>query len=139
MNVLSVKNRRVFIELTYLFIQLKILEIVEPDTFSFTCKDAVDTGGVASVQLFLFLKLLNGEKLSEADKQQINLMLYAAPILVRERVLLPNRFHRVVDTIKRVEDSIEEYGEENFEMLINDVIAPLFKTSILKAMLLPPK
>ena len=91
------------------------------------------------MQLFLFLKLLNGESLSEADKQQVNLMLYAAPILVRERILLPNRFHRMIETIERVEDSIEEYGEKNFEMIIGDVFTPLFDTPILRAMLLPPK
>ena len=43
-KILSRKDRLDFIEIFYLLLSLKILDIIKPDYFSFTCKDAVDVG-----------------------------------------------------------------------------------------------
>ena len=43
-ETLTRKNREDFIEIFYQFLILKAIEKYDPDSISFTCKDAIDTG-----------------------------------------------------------------------------------------------
>nr|MBA3816496.1 hypothetical protein [Parachlamydiaceae bacterium] len=75
-NVLLREHRMDFIEIFYLFVQLKIVEMSKADVVGYTCKDSVDIAQSAGCQLFVFLKLLNQERLSENDQEQLDAMLY---------------------------------------------------------------
>lgn len=132
-NVLSVANRLDFIEIFYLMLQLKVLEMLEPDTFSFSCKDAIDIGGTSSLQLYLFLQILNQAGPSEIEIESISFALYSAPILIRERTLLPERFDRLISVLRKIEATKEDIGAKRFKEAFDNTFGAYFKTPILSA------
>ncbi len=138
MNVLTVNNRKDFIEVFYLFLQLKLLEMVQPDSFSFTCKDGIDTGGTSTAQLFAFLKILNDKDYSANDKEHINYILYIAPIILRERVILPEKIDRMIQAIKRIETTKAELGQREFKKMVMESFAKIYNTPILQSLTLVP-
>lgn len=115
---LSIEERLEFIQLFHLVLQLKIIEISKADSFSFSCKDGIDIGGVASAQLFIFLSLIGKEQMSDEDINLLNLILYAPPVVIRERVLLTERFKRMLGAVKVLERMKEELGWMNFTEMV---------------------
>lgn len=138
-NVLARENRLDFVEIFYLLIQLKLIEWLQPDTISLTCKDAIDIGEANSTALFAFLKLINHAEWTEADWDHFNFMLYAPALLIRERIMLPERFNRVLSALKVVENVHAEFGAEIFAKMINERLLPLFKTPILHPQISLPR
>ncbi len=132
-NILLREHRQDFIEIFYLFLQLKLLELVEPDAFSLACKDGIDIGSSASTQLCAFLKIINDEELTSYDRDCLNTMMHAPSILERERVILQDRFNRVIGALKTIESAKEHLGKDNFETVIKDAFGDFFKTSILQS------
>lgn len=135
-NVLVKEARQNFIELFYLFIQLKVLEITGAEVLYFNCKDGLDISSTASLLLFAFLKMLSAEGLSEADINKMEGMIYLPAILRRERVLIPERFHRMLGAFKVIEGLREELGNEPFIHRVHKNFDPLFSSPILHANLL---
>lgn len=131
-NVLTVDERCDFIEIVYLFLQLKLLDLLEPETFSFTCKDGVDTGTCASIALYTFLKVMNNVSCTEEELENIDLMLNMPALLVRERVPLEDQLERLVKVLKRIESVKEDIGVEMFSQSIQKELGKHFKTPILK-------
>ncbi len=82
------KNRLDFIEIFYLFLSLKAIEVYKPDTLSFTSKDSIDHGPAESMQLFVVLRLLSAKTpLTEEEKDTIRWILYGSALVVRERAI----------------------------------------------------
>lgn len=138
-NVLLQETRLDFIELFYTFLELKIIELVKPSSFSFTCKDSVDMGSSSSAQLFALLKLLNEERLSNEEIDYMNVLLYSPSILVRERLISSERFKRMISVIKVFETIRDEYGANNFSKIFREAFGRLYKTHILESMVIIPK
>lgn len=138
-NILLREHRMDFIEIFYMFLQLKLIELVRPDSFSLTCKDGVDSGASANAQLFLFLKLINKQTLTEAEHASLNQILYAPAVFVRERVIQPERFNRMLSAIKCVESVHNQFGESNFATIIHDTFGDFYKTPILQSRIILPK
>ncbi len=138
-NVLQRENRLAFIEIFYLFLQLKLMEWLQPDTVSLSCKDGIDIGEAYNVQLFAFLKLMDNQEWTDNDWHYLNFMIYAPALLIRERVMLPERFNRMLSALKVIENARYEFGGENFVKIIQEGFVLLFKTSILQSHLLLPR
>ncbi|MFQ5729298.1 MAG: hypothetical protein ACE5GN_02945, partial [Waddliaceae bacterium] len=138
MNVLTVRNRRDFIEIFYLFLQIKLIEWVHPDSFSLMCKDSIDNGGAASTQLYAFLKILGSEELTESEIEQMNFMLYTPSLLIRERILLPDVFDRMINLLKRIEGTKQELGPRNFKKIINEAFGCFYDSPILESLVVLP-
>lgn len=132
-NVLSREHRLDFIEITYVFLQLKILEIVNPDSFSFACKDGVDTGAAATAQLYTFFNLLNGTEHSPAVRENIATLLYTPCLTIRERIVLVERFNRMISVIKTIELLKDQHGSSRFRQIIHDEIGLFYLSRILDA------
>jgi hypothetical protein len=130
-NVLTREQRLDFIEIVYFFLELKVLDIVKPDMFSFTCKDSVDIAGAANANFFAFLKILNQEGFSETDKEFMNLMVYGIPITTRERVMLQDRFNRCLSAIRVFESVKLELGNVAFSKLIKEAFAKMYDNGVL--------
>lgn len=130
-NTLTRENRLDFIEIFYLFLQLKIIEILKPDVVGFSCKDGLDITCAAAAELFIFLKCINQEHLSENDQEQLNLMLWGPCLMMRERIMLPNRFNRMVSAIKAIESTRDQVGKMAFPKMIQDVFGYLYRSPIL--------
>ena len=138
-NVLIRENRLDFIEIFYLLLQLKLIEWIQPDTISLTCKDGIDTGETYSAALFTFLKLINNQEWTEDQWQHLNFMLYAPALLIRERILLPERFNRMLSALKAVDNARYELGAENFNQIIQEGFSDLFKIPFLHSQILLPR
>jgi hypothetical protein len=138
-NVLQRENRLDFIEIFYLFLQLKLVEWVQPDSVSLSCKDSIDTGEAYNAELFAFLKLINNQEWTDHDWQHLHVMLYAPALLIRERVMLPDRFNRLLSALRATENARYEFGAEPFAQLVQEGFAGLFKTPILHSHLLLPR
>lgn len=138
-NVLTRDQRMDFIELTYLFIELKLIEIVRPSSFTLMCKDGIDTSACGSGLMFAFFKLLNQSEMSQGDKELLNTILFGPGLLQRERAALPERFNRMVNAIRVIETVRDEWGYENFRRIIKDSFGACFDYPILDALALPQK
>lgn len=132
-NVLTKENRQDFIEIFYLILQLKLIDIVRPEIFSFMCKDGIDVGSTASAELYAFLKLIHAESFTDEDVERLNLILYTTPILVRERILIPERFNRMLNVLKKIESTRNEFGPAAFEKIMQQAFGAFFKSPIFKS------
>lgn len=130
-NVLSKEQRLNFIELFYMFLEMKIMELVKPSSFSFTCKDGVDAGATANAALYAFLRMLKREAYHARDFEQLKYLIYGVPVMARERVLNADRFDRLENAIRCFETVKQEFGSANFLKMINQVFGEFYKTPVL--------
>lgn len=131
-NVLTRESRQNFIEIFYLFLQLKLIELSNPDFISLACKDGIDTSSVATAQMYMFLKLLNNKEITEDDFDLMNLIIYTPSLLIRERVIHSDRFHRMQSALKAVEIIRQEFGFETFNKIVNEAFGLSFQNPILE-------
>lgn len=125
-NVMLRRERLDFIELMHLLLVLKVLDVVRPATWSLTCKDGVDIGSAMSAEFYVLLKILRGAHLHDDDKERVHTMLYGPALIVRERLMIPERFQRAAGVIKAMLLAQEQHGNDGFQLLIKDALAPLF-------------
>lgn len=97
------KERLDFIEIFYHFIYLKSIEIIEPDSLSFTCKDAIDTGACATACFFTFIRLITKGKISDDDRNLVRWLFYSAALRIRDRSVDAQRLHRVISALDRMD------------------------------------
>lgn len=138
-NVLLREHRLDFIEIFYMFLQLKLIDLTKADSFSLVCKDGLDIGSSSIAQLYLFIKLLTQNSLNEAERNQFNMILYAPSVLVRERIIHPDRFNRAMSAIKTIESVKDQLGNSNFEKIMNDSFGNFYNSKILQSHILLPK
>lgn len=108
---LSRRNREDFIEIFYQLIVLKAIEQTEPDSLSFTCKDAIDTGAAALATFFGFIQILN-EKMEGKELDSLRLLFYAPALFIRERGIDPERLSRSISALERIDHSIKSRGSK---------------------------
>lgn len=125
-NVLPRERRQDFIEIFYLFLELKLIELLKPDAVCLLCKDGLDVAPPANVLLFLFIKSLLGKDLSQDDINKIHLILYAPVILVRSRVISAERFERMINVLKEINLLRQELGSKAFVEKVKSSFGNLF-------------
>ena len=126
---LDQKERQDFIEIFYQFLTLKLLEICSCDSFSFTCKDGLDTGSTAMCSFYAFIKVLAGKKLSKEDMEKMQAMLFAFPIIVRERNIKVQHFNRMTQCQERIEKGIEKHSKGGRKKVFEQYFGDLFDLS----------
>lgn len=131
-NVLLREQRLDFIEIFYALLELKIIESLKPDHVGFSCKDGLDVTSAAGAELFAFFKLINQERLSENDQEHLDLMLYGPSLISRERIMIPDRFNRLVSALKTIELVREQFGQKSFEKIIHQAFGHLYRMPILR-------
>ncbi len=116
------KERLDFIEIFYLLLELKILEMVKPDTFTFSCKDGVDIGATSSAAFFTLLKLLGkNEKWSLEEQDHLLWILCGPALTVRERLVDYQRFSRMASALS----ILSAYFVRDHDKILK-VLQPLF-------------
>lgn len=138
-NTLTKQNRLDFITIVYMFMELKFIDSANAGSFSFSCKDGVDQGSAATALLFSFLTLLNRNEFSNKETNYLNLILYGPSLLVRERIMLPDIFNRVMSAIKQIEMTKHELGNEEFKKTILEKFGRIFHLPLLEATIEYPK
>ncbi len=100
---LSFMDRLDFIQLTYHFIELKLLELIKPTYVSFGSKDGLDISGAASVGMIALLSLDKGKKFNEEEQDRLNTLLFGPTLINRERSIHPERFTRLLSLVALLE------------------------------------
>ncbi len=116
---LSLEERLDFIELVFVLIELKVIELIQPHYLCFMSKDGLDVAGSSSVAVMAFLALCQGVDL---ERKQVERILFGPTLMQRERLLQPERFARLQALLKRLENR----GE------CHSAFAPLFKEGTLE-------
>ncbi len=137
-NVLSTEQRIDFIEIFYLFLQLKLIELVKPSSFSLTCKDGLDLGISMSAGLFTMLTFIIEGKFQKHDIEFLHTLLYGPIFINRERLMISKHFQRFINYLKITENAIEERGYDQFKKLIQERLDPCFETSLFKVRVILP-
>lgn len=102
-RTLSFVERLDFIELTYHFIELKIITLIKPNYLYFTSKDGLDATATASLGLRLLIETSKGKKWSEQELNALDTWLFAPTLMQRERAIHPERFERLVSMLRLLE------------------------------------
>lgn len=125
-NVLTRDERCDFIEVTYTLLIIKVLELTGADSFTIMCKDGMDVSSCSNVLLYVFLRLIQEGELSDDDMKKLNLMLYTPILTLRERVILPERFNRMISTLRLIENLQEEFGSKTFSEIIQESFSKFY-------------
>ncbi len=120
-EVLSVQHRCDLLSLLYPLLVLKVVELLQIDSLSFSCKDGVDIAAPFEGQFFAVFKGMQGGEWTHEDHQFLMWMLYAPALLVRQRLVAPTWLHRVLHAL--------EVGEGKWQEL-STLYAPPFLRSL---------
>lgn len=101
-KTLTRHQREDFIEIFYQFFILKCVEIIDPTSMSFSCKDAIDTGSAETAAFYGFLNLFQGNFEDKKEQDFLKWLLYTPALFVRERGIDPERFNRTLSLLERV-------------------------------------
>lgn len=122
------KMRLDFIEIFYQFFMLKILELVEPDTFTFSCKDGIDIGATTTATFFALTKLLKSEtKWSVEEQEHLYWILCGPALTVRERLVDYQRFSRMASALTVLSEGLTKSHDKILKALQPLYSAKLFQ------------
>ena len=112
-----------------MFLYLNILDNVQPDTFSFTCKDGVDVSAVANGGFIALLNILN-QKSSWSLKEQnhLNWILNGPALSVRERLVNYQALSRIFSAVAVLNEKFAENPSKILKSLTS-----LYSTNFLKS------
>ncbi len=122
-STLTRRNREDFIEIFYQLLVLKCIELIQPDSISFSCKDAIDTGAGALASFFGFLQILSGEMEKEVDF--LRWLLYTPALFIRERAVDPERLNRAISCLEKIDEALGDRGAK-LQKALGDLYHPKF-------------
>lgn len=112
-ELLTHQNRLAFIEIFYLLFTLKLIEMLTPDTISFTSKDGMDAGALHHCEMFAFLKIINdGSPWSKEEKNLLDWMLYAPSLMQRLRAIDKKGFERMVGALEVIQAGVKTHPKQ---------------------------
>ncbi len=107
-QMLTRKNRLDFIEIFYQFLMMHLIQQVKPDSFSFTCKDAIDIGAAANTAFFAFLRLLSNDKpWKPEEKDDLRWLLFSPSLIIRERTIDLQCLNRTISAMATMNAELE--------------------------------
>jgi len=113
-NTVTRDVRLEFIELVHILGFLIVIAQVHPDILFVTCKDGFDISLPVIACLSIFLSTINRVELTDTQKDWLRGMLLGLPLLFRERVLLAERHHRMINFILMLEQLCKSSDFGNF-------------------------
>lgn len=130
-KTLDRRQREDFIEIFYQFFILKLIDWLEPDALSFTCKDALDTSAAEQGTFFAFAELFNGSFDQKEEIDFFRWMVYAPAFFVRERPIDAERLNRALSALETFEAKVGKKPEKiikSFEELFAPTTLKMLKT-----------
>ena len=97
-------ERLIFIQLTYHFIELKLIELTQPHYLTFSSKDGLDITGTANLGFIALITTGHKRQWKEKESDLLCTTLFGPTLMNRERVIHPERFDRLVSMIKLLEE-----------------------------------
>ena len=115
---LSRRERLDFIEIFYQLLMLKVLDLVRPEFFSFTCKDGVDIGSTTGACFYSILKMISKDDAYDKQEQdQLLWMLYVPSIMTRERLVDDQRLSRMMSALIAFHEGLAQNRKDFLEEL----------------------
>lgn len=111
-NTLSRRNREDFIEIFYQFLTLKCIDMLEPNSISFTCKDAIDTGAAQQGTFYGFIRLLTSDFAKKEEQDFLRWLFYTPALFIRERAIDAERFNRSLSALERIDGEMKDHQKE---------------------------
>lgn len=101
---LSLEERKDFIEISYVFIELYILQKLNPDSFNNACKDAIDRAGKLNRLVFDVLNMLVDNTGAETEIETAKRTITHAPaFLVKKQAMVEERRHRLITALDKLQ------------------------------------
>lgn len=119
-------DRQAFIDLAYVFITLKVVEVSHADALSFCCKDGIDAGAAFSGLLFALFQWVSTNYKDAKGDAFLNYLLYTPALLWRERALQPEPFYRLINTLKVIENVISKKDHVHLQQQLRQQMSDLF-------------
>jgi len=107
-KTLNKREQEDFLEISQWFMILKHIDQIQPNSVSFTCKDAVDAGAAKTAAFYAFLKLLSGEFTSREEHDYFRWLMYAPALFVRERAVDPEQMNRTLAALERFDAGVQD-------------------------------
>jgi hypothetical protein len=107
-NSLTRRNREDFIEIFYQLLILKCIELLDPYSISFTCKDAIDVGAAQNGIFYGLIKMIEGTLTKRECSDFLRYLFYAPALFIRERAIDSERFNRALSALERVDGELQE-------------------------------
>ncbi len=107
-SYLDRKQRLAFIEIVYALITRKVREIVSPKYLAFSCKDGLDRSLSASVEVALIEEMIAKQEVDTGWDAPIQQLLHCYPIFIRERAMLDEPYHRLIQAIEVIEGAMSK-------------------------------
>lgn len=99
-EALTRKERLDFLEIFYMFLYLKILDIIRPHSFSFTCKDGIDFGSTTNMGFLAMIKLMSPAPQWNIEEQDHLFWVFNGAVLsVRERLINYRCLSRILSAL----------------------------------------
>lgn len=104
-KTLNQEERRFFLQLSYLLIVFKCIEVIQPDTFNFVCKDGIDKSAAFNGMFYYLCKTLRQEGITPIDFDIFNLILHVPGLSIRERPMRYEYFELMKHFIQAIESA----------------------------------
>ena len=102
-----------FVEIFYLFLVLKILDVENPNFFSYICKDGVDYSTCFHFTLYLAITILQGPFTATKEKEEyLKWQLFTPALMVRERALQSQCFTTSCSSLQLLAKAVEKNRAE---------------------------
>ena len=106
-------NRLDFIEIFYQFLILKVIDLTQPSFFSFTCKDGIDLGGIASFGLYSMIKIISSQPYYKQKEQQaLCFMLFEPSLMLRGRLIHQEPLGRTMNAMTTFHEAYQKNKKE---------------------------
>ena len=127
-GILSRKNRLDFIELLYFFLTLKMIDMIQPTQMSFSCKDAIDTGAIASAGFFAFIKLMSEDSTWSLEEEDFFVwMAHASALMYRERLVRFEEYERMLSVLELLDGELSLHKKNIVKAFESLYGYPIFK------------
>lgn len=133
-NILTQRERRSFIDLVHLFIQWKLIDVIDPSEVAFCCKDGVDRSPFEYALMWYCHIAFNGRPFGQREREQLNALLLAPPLMIRERDLQSEHLDRLLQTIKIIEEAVHHRGDKAFVTALRKAFGRMFRASIFEGL-----
>jgi len=110
---LTRKERLCFIEIFHIMLAYRMIDLLEIDSVSFTCKDAIDAGMAQVALFYAFTRLVSDpESWGKEDHEQLLWLLYSPALFIRERAVLKKPFSRAAMAMEAIHRACHEKGKD---------------------------
>jgi hypothetical protein len=134
-NVLTQRERRSFIDIVHLFIEWKLIDVIDPAFVAFSCKDGVDVSPMQYALMWYCHIAFNGRAFGQKEREMLNTILMAPPLLIRERNLNGERLDRLLQTIKIIEVAAQHRGDKAFVNALRKAFGRMFRSPIFEGII----